>query len=39
MPDPRLAFLDARSALLRQVAELDDFQPGSISSTPGPAEN
>ncbi len=27
MPDPLLTFLDDRSALLRQVAELGDFQP------------
>jgi len=32
MSDPLLALIDERSALLRQVAELGDFQPGSISS-------
>src|SRR5664279_5857368 len=32
MPDPLSALIDERSALLRQVAELGDFQPGSISS-------
>jgi hypothetical protein len=32
MPDPLLVLIDERSALLRQVAELGDFQPGSISS-------
>ena len=33
MPDPLLMFLDDRSALLRQVGELGDFQPGSITNT------
>ena len=33
MPDPLLTFLDDRSALLRQVLKLGDFQPGSITST------
>ena len=32
MPDELSLFLDERTALLRQVAELGDFQPGSISS-------
>lgn len=32
MSDPLLALIEERSALLRQVAELGDFQPGSISS-------
>jgi len=32
MTDPLLALTDERSALLRQVSELGDFQPGSISS-------
>jgi hypothetical protein len=32
MPDPLSALIDERSALLRQVSELGDFQPGSISS-------
>ena len=32
MPDPLLALLDERSTLLHQVAQLGDFQPGSISS-------
>jgi uncharacterized protein DUF6788 len=32
LPDPLPALIDERSALLRQVAELGDFQPGSISS-------
>jgi len=32
MPDPLFALVDERSALLRQVSELGDFQPGSISS-------
>ena len=31
MPDPLSVLIDERSALLRQVAELGDFQPGSIS--------
>jgi hypothetical protein len=32
LPDPLLALLDERSTLLHQVAQLGDFQPGSISS-------
>src|SRR6266702_2952297 len=32
MPDPLSAMIDQRTALLRQVSELGDFQPGSISS-------
>jgi hypothetical protein len=32
MPDPLAALIDERSTLLRQVSELGDFQPGSISS-------
>ena len=32
MPDPLFTLIDERSALLTQVAELGDFQPGSISS-------
>ena len=32
MSDPLSALLDERSALLRQVSQLGDFQPGSISS-------
>jgi hypothetical protein len=32
MPDPLSALIDERSTLFRQVAELGDFQPGSISS-------
>ena len=32
MPDPLPALVDDRSALLRQTAELSDFQPGSITS-------
>jgi len=32
MSDPLFALVDERSALLRQVSELGDFQPGSISS-------
>ena len=32
MPDLLSVFLDDRSVLLRQVAELGDFQPGSITS-------
>jgi hypothetical protein len=32
MPDPLSACLDDRSALLRQFAELGDFQPGSITN-------
>lgn len=32
MSDPLSALIDERSTLLRQVAELGDFQPGSISS-------
>jgi hypothetical protein len=31
MPDPLLALLGERSALLREIAELGDFQPGSIT--------
>jgi hypothetical protein len=31
MPDPLSVAIDGRSALLRQVSELGDFQPGSIS--------
>ena len=33
MPDPLAAFVDDRSALLRQISELGDFQPGSITSS------
>lgn len=33
MPDPISALIDVRSTLLRQVSELGDFQPGSISSS------
>jgi hypothetical protein len=32
MPDPLPALVDDRSALLRQIAELGDFQPGSVTS-------
>jgi hypothetical protein len=32
MPDPLSALIHERSTLLRQVSELGDFQPGSISS-------
>ena len=32
MPDPLSALIDERSTLLRQVSDLGDFQPGSISS-------
>jgi hypothetical protein len=32
MPDPLSTLIDERSALLRQVSQLGDFQPGSISS-------
>ena len=32
MPDPLTALVDDRSTLLRQIAELGDFQPGSITS-------
>jgi hypothetical protein len=32
LSDPLSALLDERSALLRQVSQLGDFQPGSISS-------
>jgi hypothetical protein len=32
MPDPLPALVDDRSTLLRQIAELGDFQPGSITS-------
>jgi hypothetical protein len=32
LPDPLAALVAERSALLRQVSELGDFQPGSISS-------
>jgi uncharacterized protein DUF6788 len=32
MPDPLSAFVDDRSALLQQISELGDFQPGSITS-------
>ena len=33
MPNQLSVFLDDRTALLRQVAELGDFQPGSITNT------
>ena len=33
MPDSLAASLDERSALLRQITELGDFQPGSITSS------
>src|ERR1017187_10055840 len=32
MPDPLPPLVDDRSTLLRQIAELGDFQPGSITS-------
>jgi len=32
MTDPLVALVDDRSALLRQISELGDFQPGSITS-------
>ena len=32
MPEPLSALIEERSVLLREVAELGDFQPGSISS-------
>lgn len=32
MPDPLPALVDDRSTLLRQLSELGDFQPGSITS-------
>src|SRR6266705_2447372 len=32
MPDSLSTFVDDRSALLQEVSELGDFQPGSISS-------
>jgi hypothetical protein len=32
MPDPLAAFVDDRYALLQQISELGDFQPGSITS-------
>jgi hypothetical protein len=32
MPDPLSALIDDRSALLQQVSQLGDFQPGSITS-------
>ena len=32
MPDPLPALVDDRSTLLRHIAELGDFQPGSITS-------
>jgi hypothetical protein len=32
MPDPLTALVDDRSALLQQISELGDFQPGSITS-------
>ena len=32
MPEPLSALIEERSVLLRQVTELGDFQPGSISS-------
>src|SRR3984893_6378518 len=32
MPDPLSAVVDDRSTLLKQISELGDFQPGSITS-------
>jgi hypothetical protein len=32
LPDPLTPLLDDRSALLRQITEIGDFQPGSITS-------
>ncbi len=32
MPDPLLPLVDDRSAILRQISELGDFQPGSITN-------
>ena len=36
MPDHLSAFVDDKSALLRQISELGDFQPGSITSASRP---
>ena len=36
MPDHLSAFVDDRSALLQQISELGDFQPGSITSASRP---
>lgn len=33
MPDPLTVSVDTRLSLLRQISELGDFQPGSISSS------
>lgn len=33
MAEPLAAAVDERSALLRQISELDDFQPGSITNS------
>jgi len=32
LPDPLLPLVDDRSAILRQISELGDFQPGSIAN-------
>jgi hypothetical protein len=32
MPDPLSPLVDDRSAILRQIAELGDFQPGSLTN-------
>ena len=32
MPDPLSVLLDDRSSILRQISEIGDFQPGSITS-------
>ena len=36
MPDPLSPLVDDRSAILRQISELGDFQPGSIANASRP---
>ncbi|MHB8302572.1 MAG: DUF6788 family protein, partial [Acidobacteriaceae bacterium] len=39
MPDPMAMLLDPKAALLRQIASLGDFRPGSITTTTGRCGN
>lgn len=39
MPNPLAILLDQKAALLRQIADLGDFRPGSITTTTGRCGN
>ena len=39
MPDPMAMLLGQKAALLRQIADLGDFRPGSITTTTGRCGN